>query len=113
MVGTLTSWAGAAVMAGALVVGGTGAAHAEAPAAGHSADQAAVQERQAQKVRVTARGGADIRVRPHGHARVVGHLGLGATVVLAGPTVTVHGWLWLQLRGGGWICARDVGKLER
>lgn len=103
-----TARAGAVIMAMALTLGTA----AVAQAAPSPVSQQTMHAHHGQKVKISATGGADVRARPHGHARLVAHLGLGATVILAGPTLTVHGWLWLQLRGGGWICAHDVVPLS-
>lgn len=105
---SIRSVTGAAILAGALVLSGTGVAQAAPSATTHSAGQV----RHAHKVRVKARGGTYVRVEPRGHARVVAHLGLGVVVVLAGPVIWVHGSLWLKIRGGGWVSARDVAPVR-
>lgn len=105
---SITSFAGAAILAGALVLGSGGVAQAAPAPAAHWG----LHHQHVHKVRIVAKGGTDVRVRAHGDARVVAHLGLGVTVALAGPIVFVHGALWLKIHGGGWICARDVAPLR-
>jgi hypothetical protein len=106
---SITRRAGAVLLAGALVLGTGGVAQAAPEPAAHSWPH---HHYRAHKVRIIAKGGAYVRVRADGHARVMAHLGLGAIVVLGGPIVIVHGVLWLHIRGGGWICARDVRPLR-
>jgi len=91
-------------LAGALVMTGSGLAYAD----GAAAAEPAAQVREAHKVRVVSEGGADVRMKPHGNARVVTHVSLGAVIVLGGPRITIGGVLWLHISGGGWVCARDV-----
>ncbi|HEX6443994.1 MAG TPA: hypothetical protein VF053_02820 [Streptosporangiales bacterium] len=107
---SITARAGAALLAGALVLGSGGVAQAAPAPAAHSWPHH--HHYRAHKVRIIAKGGAYVRARAGGHARVVAHLGLGAVVVLGGPVLFVHGVLWLRIRGGGWICARDVRPLR-
>lgn len=105
----ITAATGAALLAGALLLSGTGVAQAAPSAAAYPMWH---HHHHAHKVQVKVRGGAYVWTRPYRHARVVAHLGLGVVVVLAGPTLWVHGSLWLKIRDGGWICARDVAPVR-